>query len=93
MKVIRDGIKLCGDCTVAAVNGDFSGLDYYYTSGNGEAAKRQAEIEAGLERLGPHLVCATTEGEHEPYFSWSPCDCCNTHLGGDRFDFAILGEG
>ncbi len=22
----------------------------------------------------------------EPYFSWSPCDCCGDHLGGDRED-------
>jgi len=20
----------------------------------------------------------------EPYFSWSPCECCGSHLGGDR---------
>jgi len=22
----------------------------------------------------------------EPYFSWSPCECCGSHLGGDRYD-------
>ena len=21
------------------------------------------------------------------YFSWSPCECCGSILGGDRFDF------
>lgn len=22
----------------------------------------------------------------EPFFSWSPCDCCNSSLGGDRYE-------
>jgi hypothetical protein len=22
----------------------------------------------------------------EPYFSWSSCECCNSNLGGDRYD-------
>lgn len=26
----------------------------------------------------------TSDGE--PHFSWSPCDCCGTSLGGDRYD-------
>jgi hypothetical protein len=62
MKIIRDGIWLCVDCLFAAVNGDVSGIDYYLS---GDAAeKRVAEIWAGLEKLGPHLVPDfDTEGE------------------------------
>ncbi len=32
--------------------------------------------------------CGKDAGEfpNEPYFSWSPCDCCNTHEGGNRED-------
>lgn len=26
----------------------------------------------------------------DPHFSWSPCDCCGTHLGGDRFECEVL---
>lgn len=25
-------------------------------------------------------------GDGEPYFSWRRCDCCGSHLGGDRYD-------
>jgi hypothetical protein len=26
----------------------------------------------------------TTDSDPEPWFSWAPCHCCNTHLGGNR---------
>jgi hypothetical protein len=126
MQVIRDEIPLCADCMIAAVNGDFTGLDYHYGSrwtcqtctreGTGtapdrcpscdsdrdadhgprsEADKRLAEITAGLERLGPHLVpdfdSETGKGHDE--FSRRPCGCCGCKLHGERFDFAILGPG
>ena len=125
MKIIRDGLWLCQDCMIIAVNGDYTGLDYSYGSrwkcltcareGTGRAPGgcpsclsehdanhgphscadlRMAEINAGFERLGPHLVSdwdsETDEGIHE--FSWGRCDCCNTHLGGSRHRFSILGE-
>ena len=38
----------------------------------------------GLETLD---IIQNEEGDmKEAYFSWSPCDCCNTNLGGDRYD-------
>lgn len=90
MKVIRDGIQLCHDCMIAAVNGDFTGLDYHYGSG---ADKRMAEIVAGLESLGPNLVSdfdgETDKGIEE--FSTHPCGCCGSKLAGGRHSFAILG--
>lgn len=24
--------------------------------------------------------------DKDPYFSWTPCDCCQSPLGGDRYD-------
>jgi hypothetical protein len=40
-----------------------------------------------------HLCTSTIYGESgevldnkEPLFSWSPCDCCGSDLGGDRFE-------
>lgn len=102
MKVIHDDIQLCEDCLHAAVNGDFSGLDYHYGTGTDRfgrkvgpsADERQAEIEAGLERLGVHLVpdfdSETGDGCEE--FSTRRCDCCSTRLHGSRYRFAILGE-
>lgn len=83
MQVIRDGIQLCTDCMFAAVNGDLTDDD-----------ARNAAIDAGLTRLGMHLV-PDFEGEYErghDEFSWRQCECCLTRLGGARWDFAVLGE-
>lgn len=85
MHIIRDGILLCVDCLFAAVNGDVTGI---------ESDERVLAVEAGLERLGPHLVPdfdgETGKGVHE--HSIRPCGCCETPLHGERYEFAILGD-
>ena len=90
MRIVRDDLQLCDDCTIAAVNGDFTGLDYHYGD---QADKRESEIEAGLLRLGIHLVpdfnSETNRGINE--FSSRRCDCCTSRLAGSRHQFAILG--
>ena len=91
MQVIRDGIMLCTDCMFVAVNGDASGLEYQYGNDTESRNKRLAEIVAGLDRLGPHLVPSWGD-DSDGNFSWRPCACCESRLGGDRFEFAILGE-
>lgn len=82
MRVVRDGIQLCTDCMILAVNGDESGL----------TAERAETCYAGLEKLGPHLVPAfdseAQEGISE--FTYYPCECCGSKLGGTRYDFAVL---
>ena len=35
-------------------------------------------VEEGLNNL--------SSDNDEPYFSWNACDCCGTHLGGNRYD-------
>lgn len=50
MKVIQDDLWLCEDCTSAAVNDDYTGLDFHYTEP--EATRRMNLIRAGLARLG-----------------------------------------
>lgn len=51
---------LCQDCTMVAVNGDYTGLDYLTE----DAAKERAEvIDAGLARLGPNLVPDQFDGD------------------------------
>jgi hypothetical protein len=37
----------------------------------------------GLERVLSPVV--DSDGDYEPYFSWASCDCCGSHLGGNRF--------
>ena len=49
-----DEFWLCEDCSLAAVNNDYTGLDYYDEK---EATERQREVQEGLEKLGPNLVC------------------------------------
>jgi hypothetical protein len=85
MQVIRDGIQLCEDCLFAAVNGDVSGI---------ESDERVLAVEAGLEKLGPHLVSDfdSESGKGICEHSVLPCDCCGTKLHGSRHEFAILGE-
>jgi hypothetical protein len=77
---------------IAAVNGDFTGLDYSHQEP--EATERMNEIVAGLEKLGPHLVpnfdSEKSRGVEE--HSTRSCDCCGTHLHGSRHRFAILGD-
>lgn len=33
-----------------------------------------------------NLSTVSEEGNCEPFFSWSSCECCGTHLGGDRYE-------
>lgn len=84
MKVVAE-LWLCEDCMIVAVNGDVSGI---------EDEKQIAKVEAGLDRLGPHLVpdydSETGDGYLE--FSWRGCDCCQSGRGGSLHRFAILEE-
>lgn len=95
MKVVRDDLWLCPDCMIVAVNGDVSGIQYSYgPEGEDAVDKRIAEIYAGLEALGPHLV-PDNEGQygdgHEE-FAHKTCACCRHSWGGEWFRFAVLGE-
>lgn len=91
MIVTHDGIRLCADCMIFAVNGDASGLDYSYGD---KAEARLAEITKGLEALGAHLVpdFDSESGRGIEEFRSGPCHCCKSPLSGAFYDFAILGE-
>lgn len=50
-----------------------------------------AEYEAQVAEFMSHgLANLSTKsddnGDRYPFFSWSPCQCCGTHLGGDRYE-------
>lgn len=85
MKVIRDDLWLCVDCTLYACNGDLSGID---------DDARTKEVEHGVDTLGIHLVSdfdsETDEGHEE--FAKRNCDACHSGLAGEFHRFAILGE-
>ena len=82
MEIIRDNLWLCEDCMFAAVYGDVP-----------EDPKQDIATNAGLERLGPHLVpdydMYTGDGFMD--FGSPGCDCCETNLAGTFHRFAILG--
>lgn len=77
---MSDDIRLCVDCVWVDANGydaeavayDWPGFDDRW-QGWGFAPQ--------TERHGDqHEI-------KEPHFSWSPCDGCGSHLGGDRYDY------
>ncbi len=78
MKVAWTG-WLCVDCAMVVANGD--------TSGIGDVG-REAEVLAGVERLGPHACI----GDDSQSFSWIRCDCCLTRLAGERLELVVLEE-
>lgn len=71
-------MMFCTDCMIAAVNGDFTGMD-------DETEKR---VIHGLDRIGyVYPVFDAETGDGVQGFSWSPCTCCTSKLGGARFTF------
>ena len=92
MQIDQDNLWFCPDCMIAAVNDDYTGLDYHYNEP--EATQRMEAIKTGLAELGPHLVphFDTETGEGHYSFSHIGCDCCNSQLAGEFYRFATLTE-
>ena len=88
MLVKIDNLAFCEDCTMVAVNGDYTGLDYHYSAD--EAEKRAQEINDGLAGLDGYVCHDGSRDSDE--FSTRKCDCCGTHLAGRRDYFIVLGE-
>ena len=88
MKVKIENLAFCTDCTMVAVNGDYTGLDYHYSVD--EAEKRAQEINDGLAALGGHICYDDNRDSDE--FSTRRCDCCGSNLAGKRDYFIVLGE-
>jgi hypothetical protein len=84
MRVLEDELYLCVDCTIAANNDDYTGMD----------DEQEKATRAGLAKLGPHDVCnfdSETEDGLEQ-FSSVPCAACGSTLAGYRARHAQLGE-
>ena len=82
--VIIENLRFCHDCMIAAVNDDYTGLDYYL--GEPEATNRMNHIQESLEKLSGRPVYTGDDDE----FSSRACDCCGENLAGERFGFSLL---
>ena len=85
--VIIENLAFCEECTMVAVNGDYTGLDYHYSAE--ESEKRAQEIDNGLAVLGAVYYDSSRESDE---FSTRRCDCCGSNLAGKRDYFIVLGE-
>lgn len=107
ISVDRSGLLFCSCCLFAAVNGDPCDCKKHsracgprlQSTGQciGDCPEHSPDVDQGLERLAhggcqvvPDFDSDTGEGVEE--FSWAPCDCCQTRLGGSRHRFATLHE-
>ena len=78
-------VYLCPDCTQAAVNDDYSGVQF--THGSGDACDaRILEIATGLDALG-WLLCDDDDRYHGDDMSLDPCACCSGPRHGERTRF------
>ena len=84
---VLDTIQVCDDCLAVIANGDYTGLDYYYSPDKAE--ERQEQIDAGIASFAPAHLSA---GEDETEFSTRQCECCGFGLAGRRYEVFVLGE-
>jgi hypothetical protein len=82
MRVIADNLWVCVDCIQFIANGELP-----------DDSKRSTAIIAGHERELPAIW--VNGGSELPTdqreFSWRPCACCGSKLGGDRYPAALIG--
>lgn len=97
MAHVVDTYRVCADCTLFLANGDLpeGPKERGHWSDPLPADSREAAIIAGVERLQANggLLCCTSTEETDDEFSWRPCQCCGTTLGGSRHDATLLRDG
>jgi hypothetical protein len=71
-------LMACQDCLLYVANGDVP------EDGRDIEADIQAEIGAPSGRL----ACGDSDKDDE--FSWRPCECCGSPLGGSRHHLVLL---
>jgi len=84
-KILRDDLRLCEDCHLAAAGVDSTIVD-----------QNQAKaVEDGLTRLGEIGHLAPDHDSESGAGVWEhsrcKCDCCGSGLGGSRHRYVILG--
>lgn len=80
-------VWFCDDCTIAEVNGDYSGMTDERATEVSKAFEELPDRVPGCSHVSPNWDSETNEGIVE--FSHRPCFCCDTRLGGGRHRFAL----
>jgi hypothetical protein len=79
---IITNLWVCVDCARVIANGDYEGLDDETAETIHDAVARDDGRNWVLSSGG--------DGGGVDAFSWSPCDCCGSTLGGARYRAAII---
>ena len=78
-KLLRDDLSVCTDCLFYIANGDLP-----------DDPKRAREVEHGVASQGGYVCPGESDGDE--HFSWRPCHCCGSKLGGNRHPAIVLGD-
>jgi len=80
--IVRE-LSVCTDCIFFIANGDLPE--------NEKDAERvtDAVSEWCRKHDSAHMV-ASSNSDDEAEFSWRPCECCLSHLGGSRHSAILL---
>lgn len=78
MARVQYTLMACTDCLQYVANGEVA-------EGGQWSPEAVSEVMGGDERW---LCCGDSEIDDE--FSWSPCECCGSHLGGSRHELAVV---
>jgi len=85
MRVVSE-LMACMDCMLYVANGD---IPDDYSPDSTESLPELIQAHLGLTSSPQqYLVCG--DSEHDDEFSWRPCECCGSRLGGSRHALAIL---
>jgi hypothetical protein len=72
-------LMACQDCAMLVANGE--------PSEERPELEREIAAHLALEPL-QHIVSGDSDADDE--FSWRPCECCGSRLGGSRHQLALL---
>ena len=82
-----DRIWVCEDCQSVIANGDYTGLDYWYSPE--EAERRAKEIDGAIKSFAPAYLFM---GDGYDEFSRRACECCGSTEAGTRHEAVVFGE-
>lgn len=81
-------IMACQDCLFVAEYGNEHWDVLISDLGEEIGTTRYEEITHSLEALGESVHAGDPEKAEE--FSWNPCECCGSTLGGSRYELVVM---